>query len=65
VVSHAITCTIGEYKMKLLLNKYRKALKRNNRNYAEQIEQVIMKYAESFEFTRRDAIIEQLTLASI
>lgn len=51
--------------MKLLLKKYKRALKRNNRSYAEQIEQVIMKYAESFEFTRRDAIIEALTLASI
>lgn len=51
--------------MTTLLKRYKIALKRNNLSYAEQIEQVIMKYAESFEFTRRDAIIEQLTLASI
>lgn len=51
--------------MTILLRKYRKALKAGKFPIASQIEQVIMKYAESFEFTRRDAIIERLTLASI
>jgi len=51
--------------MKILLKKYRHALKTGNFPVAARIEIVILKYAESFEFERKDRIIEMLTLASI
>ena len=51
--------------MKILLKKYRHALKAGKFPVAARIEVVILKYAESFEFERKDKIIEALTLASI
>jgi hypothetical protein len=51
--------------MKILLKKYKSALKAGKFPIANQIEGIILKYANSFEFERRDMIIEQLTLASI
>ena len=51
--------------MKILLKKYRIALKAGKFPVAARIEIIILKYAESFEFERKDKIIEQLTLASI
>ena len=51
--------------MKILLKKYRHALKTGNFPVAARIEVIILKYAETFEFERKDRIIEALTLASI
>ena len=51
--------------MTTLLKKYKYALKYNKREIASRIEEIILKYAETFEFERKDKIIEALTLASI
>ena len=51
--------------MKILLKKYRIALQAGKFLVASRIEEIILKYAETFEFERKDKIIEALTLASI
>ena len=51
--------------MKILLKKYRIALQAGKLPVASRIEEIILKYAETFEFERKDKIIEALTLASI